>query len=469
MIQVEKLIKSFSGGKIAVNEVDLDVKKGEIFALLGPNGAGKTTTIRVLTTLAGFENGKVFIAGHNVDTDPDKVRASIGLVAQQTGVDFLLTGRENLYLQGQLYHLPKAEIEQRIQELSSYFELTDALDRQVMTYSGGMRRKLDIATALIHKPQVLFLDEPTLGLDIQSRKSLWRYIEKLNNELELTILLTTHYLEEADKLSHRVAIINEGKICVVDTSENLKSAISGDAITLSFGEKTKEAEVFGDDLLQDGIAKQAKWEGKNLHIYVEHGASAVPKVAGIAAEAGLEITELSLARPSLDDVFLQYTGTTLTDSGEDEGGEEWWHQWAGKGGGGKWAKKWEEENWEENGEGSGDSAEGGEESWKARQAYWAQQGASTDNWEQWQKQDDKKEPAQTEVKDQAATNEAVSTPDAAQNQESGDWQKWQNQGKNESSPNEENKPNEAWQDQQQNWDQEGQSEDWKKWQKDADK
>ena len=444
MIQVEKLIKSFAGGKIAVNEVDLDVQKGEIFALLGPNGAGKTTTIRVLTTLAGFESGKVKIANHDVDTDPDKVRASIGLVAQQTGVDYLLTGRENLYLQGQLYHLPKAEIEQRIQELANYFELSDALDRQVMTYSGGMRRKLDIATALIHKPQVLFLDEPTLGLDIQSRKSLWRYIEKLNKELELTILLTTHYLEEADQLSHRVAIINEGKICVVDTSENLKSAISGDAITLNFENKDQPAEVFGDNLLQNGIAKQAKWQGKNLHIYVEHGASAVPKVAGLAAEAKLEIKELSLSRPSLDDVFLQYTGTTLSDSGEDEGGEEWWHQWAGKGGGGKWAKKWQNQDWDDADSGKTD---GDEPDWKARQAYWEQQGASTDNWQQWQKDGDKdtQSNADNSPKQSTQTTDAQQPQSTSENN-SNDWQQWQNQDKQQDS-----------------------SEDWKKWQKDADK
>ena len=433
MIQVEKLTKSFSGGKVAVNEVDLDVQKGEIFALLGPNGAGKTTTIRVLTTLAGFESGKVHIAGHNVDTAPEKVRASLGLVAQQTGVDYLLTGRENLYLQGQLYHLPKAEIESRITELASYFELTEALDRQVMTYSGGMRRKLDIATALIHKPQVLFLDEPTLGLDIQSRKSLWRYIQKLNKELELTILLTTHYLEEADLLSHRVAIINDGKICVVDTSENLKSAISGDAVTLNFEEKNNATEVFGDTLLQDGIAKHAKWQGNNLHIYVEHGASAVPKIVNMASENQLEIKELSLARPSLDDVFLQYTGSTLSESGDEEGGEEWWHQWAGKGGGGKWAKKWQEQN--EGGEDS-DSSNDGEESWKARQAYWTQQGASTENWQQWQNNDAKDESSTPSV-------EPGSKPQQKQ-------------------PPQEGENNNA-----QNW--QGQSDDWKKWQKDTDK
>jgi ABC-2 type transport system ATP-binding protein len=426
MIQIEKLTKSFAGGKIAVNEINLNVPKGEIFALLGPNGAGKTTTIRVLTTLAGFDSGNVMIAGHNVDTDPDKVRASIGLVAQQTGVDFLLTGRENLYLQGQLYHLAKAEIESRIKELATYFELNDALDKQVMTYSGGMRRKLDIATALIHKPKVLFLDEPTLGLDIKSRKSLWRYIEKLNHEFELTILLTTHYLEEADQLSHRVAIINNGQICIVDTAENLKSGISGDAITLNFHSKNAQTERFAESLKQSGIAKHYQWQGNNLHIYVEHGASAVPKVVNQASEAQLEIDELSLARPSLDDVFLRYTGTTLTDGGEEEGGEEWWHQWAGKGGSGAWSKKWQ------NDQSASDTSSEGEPWWKAEQEKWAALGKNTDDWQKWQNQDRNKEKSDDT---QPSGNESSTEEEpwwkaeqekwAKQGKSTDDWQKWQ--------------------------------------------
>ncbi|MDH5378792.1 MAG: ATP-binding cassette domain-containing protein, partial [Gammaproteobacteria bacterium] len=222
MISIKGLCKTFSSGTKAVDNLDLEVEKGEILGLLGPNGAGKSTTIRILTTLAGFEEGEVTVAGYNVDTDPNLVRQAIGYVAQETGVDNFLTGRENLVLQGHLYRMTKKDINNRIDELSKYFDLKGQLDDTVMGYSGGMRRKLDIATALIHRPKVLFLDEPTLGLDTQSRQSLWRYIKELNENLGLTILLTTHYLDEADKLSHRVAIINDGQIKVIDTPDALK-------------------------------------------------------------------------------------------------------------------------------------------------------------------------------------------------------------------------------------------------------
>jgi len=442
MIQVDNLSKSFAGGQFAVNALNLDIKKGEIFALLGPNGAGKTTTIRVLTTLAGFDSGHVVIAGHNVDTHPELVRASIGLVAQQTGVDFLLTGRENLTLQGHLYHLPKVDIKARINELASYFELNDALDKQVMTYSGGMRRKLDIATALIHKPQVLFLDEPTLGLDIKSRKSLWHYVEKLNKELDLTILLTTHYLEEADILSDRVGIINNGKICVIDTAENLKSGISGDAITLSFESKDAQTESFAETLTKDGIAKHIQWRGNNLHIYVEHGASAVPKVVSMASEAGLTISELSLAHPTLDDVFLRYTGNTLTDSGEEEAGEEWWHQWAGKGGG-SWGNKWKDDDSADEASTSTEDATTSEsnqdEPWRAEQEKWAKLGKSTDDWQKWQNQDTSPDKDTTNADAQTTASEETKQDEP------------------------------AWKAPQEKWGQQGESDDWKKWQKDSDK
>ncbi|HKI80757.1 MAG TPA: ATP-binding cassette domain-containing protein, partial [Pseudodesulfovibrio sp.] len=234
MIEVTDLTKVYPSGCKAIDELSLSIDQGEIFALLGPNGAGKTSTIRVLSTLAGFDTGTVTVAGYNVDTAPASVRAAIGFVGQQTGVDNFLTGRENLLLQGQLYRIPRNELKTRIDELSAYFNLEDSLDTLVMTYSGGMRRKLDIASSLIHKPQVLFLDEPTLGLDISSRRVLWQLIKTLNEEFKLTILLTTHYLEEADHLSHRVGIINTGKIQVIGTPDELKENISGDAVVLVF-------------------------------------------------------------------------------------------------------------------------------------------------------------------------------------------------------------------------------------------
>jgi len=341
MIRVSGLTKIFSTGNKAIDNLSLEVKKGEILALLGPNGAGKTTAIRVLSTLSGFDEGEVVVAGHNVDEEPEAVRRTIGMVAQQTGVDYFLTGRENLVLQGQLYRMKKGDIEQRVAELANYFELDDALDRQVMTYSGGMRRKLDIATALIHRPELLFLDEPTLGLDIKSRQNLWRYIKKLNKEQGLTILLTTHYLEEADRLSHRVAIINQGSIQIVDTPEALKNSIHGDSVILTFEGQDPSTGEFTYAMHEDPDVKEVTWQNDSLYIYVDNGGEAVAKFVRIAAEKKLVIKNLSLAQPTLDDVFLKYTGTTLDDTQEDEG-EEWWHQWAGKGGGGgKWQKNWE--------------------------------------------------------------------------------------------------------------------------------
>ncbi len=370
MIRVQGLTKIFSSGLKAINQLDLEVRKGEILALLGPNGAGKTTTIRVLSTLSGFDEGEVHVAGFNVDTDPEQVRRAIGVVAQQTGVDYFLTGRENLELQGRLYRMKKGEIDARIEELADYFEISGALDRQVMTYSGGMRRKLDIATALIHKPSLLFLDEPTLGLDIKSRQSLWALIEKLNKEQGLTILLTTHYLEEADQLSDRVAIIANGQIRVVDTPEALKSGIHGDAVILTFDTDGPEVGDFTYALHDDPEIKDIVWDNDDIHLYVDDGSKAVSRFVALAAEKGVGIKKLQLARPTLDDVFLKYTGSKLEENKEEEG-EEWWHQWAGKGGGGgKWEKNWQK--WQQQLEESGTEEQ--KASWAEHAKKWQQEG-----------------------------------------------------------------------------------------------
>lgn len=386
MIRINGLTKIFPSGLKAINNLDLEIKKGEILALLGPNGAGKTTTIRVLSTLSGFDEGQVFVAGHDVDVAPEAVRKTIGVVAQQTGVDYFLTGRENLVLQGHLYRMAKADIADRIQELSEYFELSDALDRQVMTYSGGMRRKLDIATALIHKPEIIFLDEPTLGLDIKSRQNLWRYIDKLNKEQGLTILLTTHYLEEADQLSDRVAIISNGQISIIGTAEELKTAIHGDAVILTFDSDGPEVGEFTYALHDDTDVKDVVWDNDNLHLYVDDGSKAVPKFVKLAEEKGVAIKTLSLARPTLDDVFLKYTGTTLDDNKEDEG-EEWWHQWAGKGGGGgKWEKNWEK--WQDQLEETGTEEQ--KEGWQ-------------NQWDKWQSDD---KPSSGQNSSETANNRA---------------------------------------------------------------
>jgi len=365
MIQVRGLTKVFPTGLKAVDELDLAVAQGEILALLGPNGAGKTTTIRTLATLCGFDSGKVVVAGHDVDREPEKVRQSIGVVAQNTGIDYFLTGRENLELQGHLYRMKKADIKARVAELARYFELEAGLDRQVATYSGGMRRKLDIATALIHRPTLLFLDEPTLGLDIKSRKMLWNYIQKLNQQAGLTILLTTHYLEEADKLAHRVAIISGGKIRALGTPEELKGNIAGDALTLDLEQQDRAAQQFATALGQTDYVKDSMWEGNKLHLYVTNGTESVPKISELASKHSVHILTLSLSRPTLDDVFLKYTGSSMEDSSE-ESGDEWWKQWAGKGGGGKWQQQWNENSDSSEGGGQGDGK------WQANQ--WSQAG-----------------------------------------------------------------------------------------------
>ena len=385
-ILIKNLTKIYPPNNKAIDELDLSVNNSEVMALLGPNGAGKTTTIRVLSTLSGFDSGQVIVAGLNVDIAPDKVRQTIGVVAQQTGIDYFLTGRENMRLQGHLYHMKKNDIDARITELAEYFDLIQQLDNVVSTYSGGIRRKLDIATALIHRPKILFLDEPTLGLDIRSRKTLWKHIEELNTNFGLTILLTTHYLEEADSLADRVAIINAGKIRIIDTPDELKNSIKGDSVIISFDKIAQNEQSFAYLAKQQDYISDTVWEGNNLHLYVENGAESVPKLMILASQNQVDVKSLALSRPSLDDVFLKYTGSSMQGP-QEETTDEWWKQWAGKGGG-KWQGKWENDtDQEENKENTTD------ESWQDKQ--WP---SGSDQWnkndqtptESWQDDDQSK-------------------------------------------------------------------------------
>ena len=374
-IQIKKLTKIYPPNHKAIDELDLSVNESEVMALLGPNGAGKTTTIRVLSTLSGFDSGQVMIAGLDVDIAPDKVRQTIGVVAQQTGIDYFLTGRENMQLQGHLYHMKRDDIHSRIKELADYFELTGQLDNLVSTYSGGMRRKLDIATALIHRPRILFLDEPTLGLDIRSRKILWKHIEELNSQLGLTILLTTHYLEEADSLSDRVAIINAGKIRIIGTPDELKNSIKGDSVVISFEKADKNEQSFSYLARQQDYIKNVVWEGNNLHLYVVDGAECVPRLMMLASQNRVEVKSLALSRPSLDDVFLKYTGLSMQGP-QQESTDEWWKQWAGKSGSGKWQGKWNDSGDQEAAQESTaeDSWQNGQ--WSSGNAQWNNQSTS---------------------------------------------------------------------------------------------
>ena len=230
-IETKSLTKLF-GDVIAVNDISFSVEKGEIFGFLGPNGAGKSTTMMIFTTLLKPTSGQALISGFDVTTNAKQVRENIGYVQQESTVDEYLTGRENLILQAKLNHIPKSEINKRIDEVLELIELVDKQDQAVVTYSGGMRKRLDIAGGLLHRPKVLFLDEPTVGLDIQTRRKIWEYIKKIHTEFDMTIFLTTHYMEEADKLCDRIGIIDGGKIQVIDTPENMKNAMGNEVISI---------------------------------------------------------------------------------------------------------------------------------------------------------------------------------------------------------------------------------------------
>ncbi len=346
IIQANRLSKVYPGGKTALADMDLAVAEGEILGFLGPNGAGKTSTIKILTTLSRPSGGSASVAGFDVVRDSAAVRRVIGYVAQEAGVDYFLTGRENLTLQGRLYHLQSATIKARTNELLALFDLESVADQLVSSYSGGTKRKLDIATALLHHPRVLFLDEPTLGLDLQSRHALWEYIRRLNSSRGMTIFLTTHYLEEADKLSHRVAIVDQGGVKVVGTPESLKDGVGGDAIRLTFESGMPGASVW-QALKAHPLVKDVVAEGESLHVVVKEGREALPKLLPSLDAVNAGIRSISVARPSLDDVFLKYTGKVFT--AEESSGGAWWTKW--QQGGGAWGKQWTSADAEASGSG----------------------------------------------------------------------------------------------------------------------
>jgi ABC-2 type transport system ATP-binding protein len=319
VIEVRDLVKVYKDGTQALKGVTFDVRRGEFFGFLGPNGAGKSTTIKILTTLLPRTSGQAWVLGFDVASAANDVRARIGYAAQEVGIDDELTGRENLTLQGRLYHLDENTLRRRIDELLAITDLANDADRPAGSYSGGMRKRLDLATGLVHHPQILFLDEPTTWLDPQTRANLWVYLERLNKQEGLTIFLTTHYMEEADRLCQRLAIIDHGTIVAMDTPDALKRQIGGELITLSFKENgagqqelcarahaalTGLNRVTGADCFDEGI-----------NVYVSDGPSAVPDVIVVLEEKGLPIDRLSLVRPSLDDVFLKYTGRKIRDEG----------------------------------------------------------------------------------------------------------------------------------------------------------
>jgi ABC-2 type transport system ATP-binding protein len=308
-IEADGLVKSYPKGVQALDGLAFGVAPGSVFALLGPNGAGKSTAVKILTTLAKPDGGAARVAGIDVMAQPDRVRRTIGVVAQGSGVDVQATGRENLRLQGQIHGMRGPALEQRAQELLERFGLAEAAERVARGYSGGMQRRLDIAMALVHDPAVLFLDEPTTGLDPEVRADMWSEISALAADRGKTVLLTTHYLEEADQLAERVAIVDRGKVVAEGTPEALKRELRGDAIHVDL-----EREYNGTvsrALTALDVVRDVNVDGKTLRARADDGGRAVPLVLQALEAHGVAVSSVRVARPSLDDVYLKYTGRTF--------------------------------------------------------------------------------------------------------------------------------------------------------------
>jgi ABC-2 type transport system ATP-binding protein len=308
-IEAEGLAKEYPGGVKALDGLSFSVAEGTVFGLLGPNGAGKSTTVKILTTLAHPDSGSASVAGFDVLREPARVREAIGVVSQAGGLDQQATGRENLRLQGQTFGLGGAKLERRVSELLGQFGLDEAGDRLVRQYSGGMSRRLDVALGLVHRPKVLFLDEPTTGLDPEVRAEMWEEIERLTGA-GLTVLLTTHYLEEADRLAAQLAIVDRGKIVAEGSPDALKRELRGDAIHVELGEGGDDERV-RDALVAVAGVDEVLVGDRTLHARAEDGARSVPAVLGALEAAKVEVASVTVARPSLDDVYLRFTGRTF--------------------------------------------------------------------------------------------------------------------------------------------------------------
>jgi ABC-2 type transport system ATP-binding protein len=308
-VEVKNISKVFNNEIKAADGISFAIREGEVFGLLGPNGAGKTTTINILATLLSQSSGDAFVNGYNCLKEPNKVRESIGIVFQDPSSDDLLTGKENLELHGLMYGIPRAERRKRIKEVLGLVQLLDRADERVRNYSGGMRRRLELARGLMHKPKILFLDEPTLGLDPQSREHVWKYIEELVKKKDLSILLTTHYMEEAERLCDRVAIIDHGKIIVLDTPKNLVSCIGGDRVVLKIKKPLLK------DLKSKDYIKEIDAKDGFLILTVENAASNLQEILSLAGK----VESVEMRRPTLNDVFLHYTGKEIKE-GSPEGG-----------------------------------------------------------------------------------------------------------------------------------------------------
>jgi len=312
IIEAKGLTKVFNGYLVAVDHVNFEVKEGEIYGFLGPNGAGKTTTINMLITVLKPTEGTARVCGHDILKEANMVRRKIGVVPQEYTADEDLTGYENIILCADLYGIPREISEKRALELLELVQLTEFKDKKVETYSGGMRRRLELACGLINRPRVLFLDEPTLGLDVQTRANIWEYIKLLKKEYGMTLFMTTHYLEEADALCDRIAIIDHGKILVIGTPNELKSSLGGDIITLNVNE---ERDISGLIEKIENV-REVKRIGTEYRIKVKDGELTAPLIIEALRNEGIRVTKLSLSKPSLNEVYLEYTGKSMRDQEE---------------------------------------------------------------------------------------------------------------------------------------------------------
>jgi ABC-2 type transport system ATP-binding protein len=312
IIKAEGLTKVFNGHLVAVDHVNFEIKRGEVYGFLGPNGAGKTTTINMLITILKPTEGKASVLGFDIVKQNVEVRNVIGVVPQEYTADEDLTGLENILLCADMYGIPRRVAKERALDLLKLVELTDFKDKRVQTFSGGMRRRLELACGLVNRPKVLFLDEPTLGLDVQTRTATWNYIRKLKKEYGMTLFMTTHYLEEADSLCDRVAIIDHGKIVVVGTPEDLKHSLGGDIITIGIKEDSDVADL----IAKVEHVKEVKKENGSYRIKAEYGEITAPSIIEALREKGYNVAKLSLTEPTLNEVYLEYTGKSLRDAEE---------------------------------------------------------------------------------------------------------------------------------------------------------
>ncbi len=316
-IDVNSLTKKFGSSK-AVDNISFTVEEGEIFGFLGPNGAGKSTTMMILTTLLKPTSGHALVGGYNVVSEAKKVREKIGFVQQEISVDEFLTGRENLYLHARINQIPRNLIKSRIDDVLELVELGEKQDDATLTYSGGMRKRLDIANGLLSRPAVLFLDEPTVGLDIQTRRKIWGYIRKICKDFGMTIFISTHYMEEADGLCDRIGIIDFGKIQVIDKPKSMKSAIGNEIISFNLVDGKANQDTLIDQISKIEFVKEVKNKQNLITVFSTKSNEVIPKIFQASTNLEMRINSLTLKQPTLDDVFISYTGHDLRDETENK-------------------------------------------------------------------------------------------------------------------------------------------------------